>query len=125
VLLNVLADEIHRAHQRCLTAASCDPRLATRDLVFEAGATAMRALKGAYSCLCLIKGVGLVAFRDPFGIRRAPPPVHGFVLRGVTSAQQGRRLLIQGMGLVACWRPPACGARARLYFVVPLLFVST
>jgi len=72
VLLNVLADEIHRAHQRCLTAASCDPRLATRDLVFEAGATAMRALKGAYSCLCLIKGVGLVAFRDPFGIRRAP-----------------------------------------------------
>jgi len=50
VLLNVLADEIHRAHQRCLTAASCDPRLATRDLVFEAGATAMRALKGAYSC---------------------------------------------------------------------------
>ena len=26
-------------------------------------------LKGAYSCLCLVNGVGMVAFRDPFGIR--------------------------------------------------------
>ena len=69
MLLNVLADEIHRAHQRCMQSGSCDPLLATRDLVFEAGASAMQVLQGAYSCLCLIKGVGLVAFRDPFGIR--------------------------------------------------------
>ena len=33
------------------------------------GASAMRLLKGAYSCLCLVKDVGLVAFRDPHGIR--------------------------------------------------------
>ncbi len=25
VLLNILADEIHRAHQRCLFEAECDP----------------------------------------------------------------------------------------------------
>ena len=69
VLLNVLADEIHRAHQRCMQSSTCDPLLATQDLVFEAGASTMRMLQGAYSCLCLIKSVGLVAFRDPFGIR--------------------------------------------------------
>ena len=79
VLLNVLADEIHRAHQRCTHAAACDPLLATQDLVFEAGASTMRMLQGAYSCLCLIKSVGLVAFRDPFGIRCAWSP--GLALR--------------------------------------------
>ena len=39
------------------------------DLVFEAGAATMQLLKGAYSCISLVKGVGLVAFRDPHGIR--------------------------------------------------------
>lgn len=70
----MLADEIHRAHQRCTQAAACDPLLATQDLVFEAGASTMRMLQGAYSCLCLVKSVGLVAFRDPFGIRCGAAP---------------------------------------------------
>lgn len=39
------------------------------EFLFEAGASAMRLLKGAYSCITLVKGVGLVAFRDPWGIR--------------------------------------------------------
>lgn len=69
VLLNVLADGIHRAHQSCMNSASCDPNLCKQDLVFEAGAEVMPMLKGSYSCICLVQGVGMVAFRDPYGIR--------------------------------------------------------
>lgn len=69
VLLNVLADEIHRAHQRCLLDDSCDPNRMKMDMLFEAGESTMQLLRGAYSCICLVKGVGLVAFRDPHGIR--------------------------------------------------------
>lgn len=69
----MLADEIHRAHQRCLNDLSCDPNLQIIDLVFEAGIRMMQLLKGAYSCLALVKGVGLVAFRDPYGIRYPYP----------------------------------------------------
>ncbi len=69
VLLNILADEIHRAHQRCLQTTGCDPNSKKVDFLFEAGASAMQQLKGSYSCLCLVKDVGLVAFRDPHGIR--------------------------------------------------------
>jgi amidophosphoribosyltransferase len=69
VLLNVLADEIHRAHQRCLNDTACDPNRKKMDMLFEAGENTMSLLQGAYSCICLVKGVGLVAFRDPHGIR--------------------------------------------------------
>ena len=41
------------------------------DFLFEAGISTMKLLKGAYSCLCLVNGVGMVAFRDPYGIRWA------------------------------------------------------
>jgi amidophosphoribosyltransferase len=70
VLLNVFADEIHRAHQRCSQEASCNPHRDIQKLVLEAGKKLMRLLQGAYSCICLVKGVGLVAFRDPHGIRQ-------------------------------------------------------
>eukprot|EP00884_Botryococcus_braunii_P014172 jgi/Botrbrau1/22756/Bobra.0132s0088.1 len=69
VLLNIFADEIHRAHQRCMAEPFCDPNKKKLDFVFEAGQAMMGLLKGAYSCICLINGVGLVAFRDPHGIR--------------------------------------------------------
>ena len=72
VLLNVLADEIHRAHQRCCQeGVACDPTNHKMELVFEAGVATMKLLKGAYSCISMIAGVGLIAFRDPFGIRSA------------------------------------------------------
>eukprot|EP00955_Chlamydomonas_euryale_P035789 350235-Chlamydomonas_euryale.AAC.1 len=47
----------------------CDPSKRKIDFLFEAGAAAMQQLKGSYSCLALVKDVGLVAFRDPNGIR--------------------------------------------------------
>lgn len=69
VLLNILADEVHRAHQKCMNDEFCDPNQKIVDLVFDAATASMQVLKGAYSCIVLIKGVGLVGFRDPFGIR--------------------------------------------------------
>lgn len=69
VLLNIFADEIHRAHQRCINDGACDPNKKKMDLVLEAGESTMKLLRGAYSCITLVKGVGLVAFRDPHGIR--------------------------------------------------------
>jgi amidophosphoribosyltransferase len=90
VLLNVLADEIHRAHQRCLLDGSCDPHKEVQRLVFEAGAATMGVLQGAYACICLVKGVGLVAFRDPYGIRCAACGRGS----GVLAADGARRTLI-------------------------------
>eukprot|EP01023_Acetabularia_acetabulum_P022058 TRINITY_DN21766_c0_g1_i1.p1 TRINITY_DN21766_c0_g1~~TRINITY_DN21766_c0_g1_i1.p1 ORF type:complete len:536 (-),score=95.16 TRINITY_DN21766_c0_g1_i1:479-1849(-) len=66
-LLNIFADEIHRAHaQTSEDTINFDMKL---KLVLEAGKSTMKMLRGAYSCICLVNGVGLVAFRDPFGIR--------------------------------------------------------
>ena len=41
------------------------------EFVFEAGAFMMRLVRGSYSCVSLVSGVGLVAFRDAWGIRSA------------------------------------------------------
>ena len=76
VLLNVFADEIHRAHQRCSLEAECNPHRDIQKLVLDAGERLMALLQGAYSCICLVKGVGLVAFRDPHGIRCNLPPAY-------------------------------------------------
>ena len=73
VLLNVFADEVHRAHQKYVAAhakaGGGDPNAHKLQFVLEAGEGAMKVLEGAYSCIALVKGVGLVAFRDPHGIR--------------------------------------------------------
>jgi amidophosphoribosyltransferase len=76
VLLNVWADGIHRAHQAYMDEANIDKskrvelhKSVVTSIVFEAGKEMMKKVKGAYSCIALVKGVGLVGFRDPNGIR--------------------------------------------------------
>lgn len=60
VLLNVLAHEIGRA-------SSGAPL--TPDEVFKAVRAVHKRIKGSYAVIALIAGYGLLAFRDPFGIR--------------------------------------------------------
>lgn len=60
VLLNVFANEL----QAATVGASLDP-----DAIFQSVAALHRRARGAYACVAEIVGCGLVAFRDPFGIR--------------------------------------------------------
>ncbi|QYJ84763.1 amidophosphoribosyltransferase [Shewanella mesophila] len=59
VLLNLLADELQHTQSQFLTA----------DEVFEAISNVHKLTRGAYAVAAMIIGQGLVAFRDPFGIR--------------------------------------------------------
>ncbi len=60
VLLNVLALELERAAQH----HRLDP-----DAIFRAVAGVHKRCRGAYAVVAMIAGHGLLAFRDPFGIR--------------------------------------------------------
>jgi amidophosphoribosyltransferase len=60
ILLNVFADELNKY-------AGSLPL--TPEMIFNAVGGVHRRIKGAYSVLITIAGYGLVAFRDPFGIR--------------------------------------------------------
>ncbi|WP_076408855.1 amidophosphoribosyltransferase [Shewanella sp. UCD-KL12] len=59
VLLNLLADELQQ----------CKGENLSSDEVFDAVATVHSLTRGAYAVAAVIIGQGLVAFRDPFGIR--------------------------------------------------------
>jgi len=60
VLLNVLAHELQLASERL----SLDP-----DAIFRAVGGVHRRVRGSYAVVVQISGYGLLAFRDPFGIR--------------------------------------------------------
>ncbi|MGB5079236.1 MAG: amidophosphoribosyltransferase [Burkholderiales bacterium] len=60
VLLNVLAHELELAAK----GQKLDP-----ETIFTAVANVYRRCRGAYAVVALIAGYGLLAFRDPFGIR--------------------------------------------------------
>ncbi len=60
VLLNVLAHEIEKTSQSSVL---------NTDMAFDAVATVHRRCKGAYAVVAMIANFGLLAFRDPHGIR--------------------------------------------------------
>ncbi len=67
ILLNVLAHELHAVLDRSRLKL-------TPDDVFQAVTGVYRRCRGAYAVVAMIVGVGIVAFRDRFGIR---PLVYG------------------------------------------------
>ena len=60
VLLNVLADSIGKANQE---------NILTADIVFEAITSVYERCEGAFAVVSMVNNFGLLAFRDPNGIR--------------------------------------------------------
>jgi amidophosphoribosyltransferase len=88
VLLNVLAHEI----QKATVDISVDA-----ETIFQAVTVLMRRVRGGYAAVAQIAGVGLLAFRDPYGIRP--------LCLGINETEQGNEYLIasesvalEGMG---------------------------
>ena len=64
VLLNVFAHELRSQVNR-----SAEPQRLSVDEIFDAVAAVQQTVRGAYAVVALIAGCGLLAFRDPHGIR--------------------------------------------------------
>jgi amidophosphoribosyltransferase len=79
VLINVLAHELEKVAR--------DLPL-TPDTIFQAVSAVHRRIKGSYAVIALIAGHGLLAFRDPFGIR----PLSLSAVR--TAADGGREVMV-------------------------------
>lgn len=67
VLLNVFAHAIEDSIKK-------NKKRSKEEHVFEGVKTVMKKAHGAYSCIVLIAGIGVLAFRDPHGVR---PLVYG------------------------------------------------
>jgi amidophosphoribosyltransferase len=86
VLLNVLAHEIQRA--------AGDGAL-TPDAIFDAVGAVHKRIKGSYAVIVLVAGHGLLAFRDPFGIR---PLAFGRATDGPGVVVASETVAIEGTG---------------------------
>ena len=62
VLLNVFANALYKIEKQ-------NPDQEIKEKIFKAVKITMQKIKGAYSVILLIDQVGLLAFRDPYGIR--------------------------------------------------------
>jgi amidophosphoribosyltransferase len=77
ILLNVLAHELQEA---------CSDHKLDEEAIFKAVAGVHRRVKGAYAVVAMIAGYGLLAFRDPYGIRP--------LVFGVARTEQGPEYLV-------------------------------
>jgi amidophosphoribosyltransferase len=71
VILNVFADELSR---RTAGSGANPAAPETTEAIFESVGGTFRRCRGSYSVCAVIAGVGLIAFRDPFGIK---PLIYG------------------------------------------------
>ncbi len=87
VLLNVLALELERSAQH----HRLDP-----DAIFRAVSGVHRRCRGAYAIVAMIAGYGMLAFRDPFGIRP--------LIVGVNETSSGTEHMVasESVALEAC-----------------------
>ena len=88
VLLNVLAHELEKASDKL----RLDPQT-----IFAAVAAVHRRVRGAYAVIAMISGHGVLAFRDPYGIR---PAVIGYneTATGVEYMVASESVAVDAMG---------------------------
>ena len=68
LILNVFAEELEKRIDRSCAEKKQMP-LPTLDNIFEAVHATMSLIRGGYAVVALIKGIGMLVFRDPHGIR--------------------------------------------------------
>ena len=83
VLLNVFADELSRLTINAKV---------TPEVIFNSVRGVHKRVHGAYACIALIAGKGMVAFRDPFGIRP--------LCYGTKETEKGREVLFASESVV-------------------------
>lgn len=111
VLLNVFADELVREtqqQQRDKENSSTDFELQPRE-IFNAIRGVFRRCRGAYAIVAIIAGAGMVAFRDPHGIRPLAwgQKNHG---DGEETVIASESVAIEGLGFTLMGELPAGGA---------------